>query len=665
MNDDITHIKMANAIRALSIDAVETAASGHPGMPLGTADIATILFTKYLKFDAGSPDWFNRDRFILSGGHGSMLLYSCLYLLGYEDLTIEQIKKFRQLDSVTAGHPEFGNAKGIETTTGPLGQGLGNAVGMAISEKLLSEKFGEDLIDHKTFVMVGDGDLMEGISQETLSLAGHLRLNKLTVLYDDNNITIDGEVSVADSTDQLMRFEASGWNVKKIDGHNCSEITNALEESMNSDKPTLIACKTHIGFGSPNRQDTSGIHGAPLGKEEYELTRKNLGIDYPAYEIPQDILDEWRLAGLRNRHQRKVWEKRFESLDADLKNKINSHLNTSISKEFEEELYKQKENLLNEPRNIATRKSSELVLGTINKFIPSTIGGSADLTGSNNTKTSETKSISSINFEGRYIHYGIREHAMGAIMNGIALHGGFIPYAGTFLIFSDYCRPAIRLSALMKQRVIYVMTHDSIGLGEDGPTHQPVEQLAALRAIPNLFVYRPANSVETLECWQLALNSVSAPSILALSRQNLPEFRKYNENYKTNKCAKGAYEVFSSSKKTKVTIFATGSEVKIAILASKELVSNDIETRVISVPCLDLFNDQDKEIKESFTKSSDLNVVVEAGVRQGWEHIIGDNGIFIGMDSFGASAPYLELYNKFGITTENIVDKVIKNLENN
>ena len=658
MLKQVTHQDMSNAIRALSMDAVEAANSGHPGLPLGMADVATVLFTKFLKFDASDPQWPDRDRFVLSGGHGSMLLYSLLYLLGYKDMTLDEIKSFRQLGSKTAGHPEYGHADGIETTTGPLGQGLANAVGMALAEKLLSKKF-NNIVDHKTYVMAGDGDLMEGISQEAITLAGHLKLNKLVLLFDDNNISIDGPTSKTDSTDQSKRFMASGWNVIKIDGHDERQITNALEAANNSNLPTLICCKTIIGFGSPNKQGTSGVHGAPLGNNEYELTRVNLEIEYASFQVPSPIIDKWREAGIRGLNKRKEWLRKFDSLSKNEKNLFNQHTNKNINSSVYEDLYKLKVKYIMSPQDIATRKSSEITLEVINDSCEITLGGSADLTGSNNTKTDNIKSIDITDFGGRYIHYGIREHAMGAIMNGISLHGGFIPYGGTFLIFSDYCRPSIRLAALMQQQVIYVLTHDSIGLGEDGPTHQPVEHLASLRAIPNAYVYRPASVIETIECWELILKNKSSPGLIALSRQNLKEFRVDDINSaKTNMCDKGIYPIMSNSERPDYSIFASGSEVEIAIDVYQELLGLKKTVCVYSVPCLDLFYEQTQTFKNEVINKSKTNIVIEAGISQGWDRIIKDDGIFIGMSSFGASGPYKSLYKKFNITKDYIIQKI-------
>ena len=659
MSNRINHHEMANAIRALSIDAIEAANSGHPGLPLGMADVATVLFSEFLKFDAKDPHWIDRDRFILSGGHGSMLLYSLLYLLGYEDMSLDEIKNFRQLGSKTAGHPEYGHAKGIETTTGPLGQGLANAVGMALSEKLLSEKFGSDLINHKTFVMAGDGDLMEGISQEAISLAGHLELNKLILLFDSNNISIDGPITKTDSTNQIKRFEASGWNVIEINGHDVKEIYQAIKNSNTSNKPTMILCRTIIGYGSPNKQGTASVHGSPLGQDEYNLTRKELGIEYEKFQIPSEILKMWRSAGVKGQKQKKIWNDMLQKLPASVKKEFTDQIEKLLHPDVFVKLNELKVDLQKKPQSIATRKASEICLKNINDITEITLGGSADLTGSNNTKTDNINPVTAGSY-GRYIHYGIREHAMGAIMNGISLHGGFIPYGGTFLIFSDYCRPAIRLAALMQQQVIYILTHDSIGLGEDGPTHQPIEQLSSLRAIPNVNVFRPGSAIETVECWELALENKTGPSLIALSRQNLNEFRQRLEiDSKHNPCKNGAYCVASNSKTPEFAIFASGSEVNIAIEAYEELVPLKKAVSVYSVPCLDYFNSQDYDLRQSIINNAACNVVVEAGVSQGWGNILRDNGIFIGMSSFGASGPYKDLYKNFNITKEYILDVVL------
>ncbi|WP_375677829.1 transketolase [Bartonella sp. AP72JLCBS] len=652
--------QMANAIRFLAIDAIEKANSGHPGLPMGAADIATVLYTRFLAHDPKKPRWPNRDRFVLSAGHGSMLLYALLYLSGYEDIGIEDLKNFRQLGAKLAGHPEYGHVAGIETTTGPLGQGLANAVGMALGERLQNARFG-DLINHYTYALVGDGCLMEGISQEALSLAGHLKLNKLIVLWDDNNISIDGEISLADSTDQIARFKASGWETHKVNGHDQAAIARAIEAAQNSDKPTLIACKTTIGFGAPNKAGTNKIHGAPLGAREITETRIALGWDAEPFVIPADILDNWRLASLNAAKKRQKWEEKFADLPVSERVEFERLMRGDLVGGFDGAIDTYKQKLVEERPVVATRKASEMALEVINEVVVETIGGSADLTGSNNTKSSQMKSISAEDFSGRYLHYGIREHAMGAVMNGLALYGGFIPYGGTFLCFSDYMRPAMRLSSLMGLRVIYVMTHDSIGLGEDGPTHQPVEHLACLRAMPNHFVFRPADAMETVECWQLALKACGTPSTLALSRQNLPLLRQEYEE--ENLCMLGAYEFLTASDDAQVTLFASGSELQIAVEAHAVLEEKGIPTRVVSVPCFELFSQQSLSYQRALIGEAPIKVAIEAAVRQGWDRFIGCDGIFIGMDGFGASGTIDALYAHFNITWENVVATVEKELE--
>lgn len=626
---------MANAIRFLSIDAIEKANSGHPGMPMGMADVVTMLYAEFLKFDPKSPSWYNRDRFILSAGHGSMLLYSLLYLTGYEDICIEDIKQFRQLNSKAAGHPEHQLLAGVETTTGPLGQGLANAVGMAIAEKLLAAKDPE--VDYHTYVIVGDGCLMEGISQEAISIAGHLNLNKLIILFDDNKISIDGPTNLTVSEDSLARFQASGFNVQSIDGHDFDQIRAALFKARRSDKPSLIACRTIIGYGSPNKAGTEHCHGAALGKNEVEEVRKRLNWSHPPFEIPDDLLQKWRKLGKK------------------------SDANKNFTKFFpnwEETINKVKRDLSD--KNISTRKASGLILEALSEMIPALIGGSADLTGSNNTKPNSFEAISANNFKGRYIHYGVREHAMAAIMNGLSLTNCFIPYGGTFLVFSDYMRPAIRLSALMELQVIYVMTHDSIGVGEDGPTHQPIEHLASLRAIPNLYVFRPACTAEVAECYELALKMTHTPSLFSLTRQDIKLLRKEISN--ENLSAKGAYIFAESENNFQVTIFATGSEVAVAFQAKLELEKQAIGTRIVSIPCMEIFLKQDQEYRDSLIANESIKVAVEAGIRMSWEQIITSKDIFIGMSSFGASAKGEDLYNYFQITKEKIISEVIKKL---
>ncbi|HMB47924.1 MAG TPA: transketolase [Afifellaceae bacterium] len=661
MTDQAKHASMANAIRALAMDAVQAAKSGHPGLPMGAADIATVLFTNHMRFDPTDPNWPDRDRFVLSAGHGSMLLYSLLYLLGYDGMTIDQIRNFRQLGSITAGHPEYGHAAGIETTTGPLGQGIATAVGMAMAERGLNAGFGDDVVDHFTYVLASDGDLMEGISQEAIALAGHLKLNRLIVLFDDNQITIDGDISLSDSTDQVARFAASGWRAVRIDGHDPAQIDAALNDARNSDRPTLIAARTVIGFGAPTKAGKSSSHGAPLGDEEIAGARKALDWDSEPFEIPSDILDSWRMAGLRGRQLRKEWQERLDGLDAEQRGEFERRIAGDLPSGFAGAIDALKKQLAEEQPTMATRKSSELALEHVNAAVPETLAGSADLTGSNNTRTKEMEPYGAENYSGRFIHYGIREHGMAAAMNGIALHGGFIPYSGTFLVFADYCRPAIRLSALMGQRVIYVMTHDSIGLGEDGPTHQPVEHLAALRAIPGLNVFRPADATEAAECWQLALEDKERPSLIALTRQNLAPMRTDYEE--SNLCTRGAYVIADCTDEASVSIFATGSEVEIAVAAKQALDEAGHPCRVVSVPSFELFHRQSPAYQQDVIGDAPVKVAVEAAVRQGWEAFIGCNGIFVGMGSFGASAPYQELYEHFGITAENIVEQVVERLE--
>jgi transketolase len=645
------HDRMANAIRFLSMDAIEKANSGHPGLPMGCADIATVLFTRYLKFDAKNPHWADRDRFILSAGHGSMLLYSLLYLTGYEDITLDEIKNFRQLGSRTAGHPEYGHAAGIETTTGPLGQGIANSVGFALGERIMNAAFGNDLVDHYTYVLAGDGCLMEGISQEAISLAGHLKLNKLIVFWDDNNISIDGPVTLSDNTDQAARFAASGWNTLKIDGHDPEAIAAAIEAARKSDRPTLIAAKTTIGFGAPTKAGTNKVHGSPLGADEIAATRKALGWSYEPFEVPAEVLDAWRAAGARGAQTRAAWEERLGKVDAGQRAEFERRMAGALPAGLDKAIADYKKKLAEDKPKVATRKSSEMALEVINGVLPETIGGSADLTGSNNTKTSQTKAITPDNYGERYIHYGIRELGMAAAMNGLALHGGVIPYGGTFMCFSDYARPAMRLASLMGIRSIFVMTHDSIGLGEDGPTHQPVEHLAALRAIPNHNVFRPADATESAECWQIALETEKTPSTLALTRQNLPAVRTtYVEE---NLSARGAYELAAAEGgEAAVTIFATGSEVEIALKARDLLQGHGHPTRVVSAPCLDIFWQQDEAYRAATIGTAKVKVAVEAGIRQGWDAVVGTDGLFVGMTGFGASGTIEQLYAHFGITAE-------------
>ncbi len=641
----VTHADIANAIRFLSIDAVQKANSGHPGMPMGMADVCAVLFKYFLKFDPSDPEWINRDRFVLSAGHGSMLLYSLLYLTGYKSVSLEDIKNFRQLDSICAGHPEYEHGTGIETTTGPLGQGIANAVGFAISEEILKAKKGKDIYDHKTYVIAGDGCLMEGISHEALSLAGHLKLKNLIMFFDNNSVSIDGPTSLAVSDNYKKRFEAYGWEYIDINGHNEKQIFKAIKKTQKAKKPTVISCKTVIGFGSPNKSGTSSVHGSPLGEDEINLVRKKLKWKHAPFDIPKEILSAWRAIGEQGKKLRLQWQKKAG-------NKINK-LSQDNSKLLNNIFTNAKIAAVKDAKPTATRKSSEDILTLLTTEIPELIGGSADLAGSNNTKTKSQKIIKPGDFSGTYIHYGVREHAMAAIMNGIALHDNLIPYGGTFLIFSDYCKPAIRLSALMKQRVVYVMTHDSIGLGEDGPTHQPIEQLAGLRAIPNLNVFRPADTTETIECWELALQQKKTPSVLSLTRQNLIPVRK--EFNKENKCSFGAYEILRTNSTIDLTLIATGSEVEIAIEASHELAKNKIHCKVISMPCQELFDQQSETYKNKILNETTTKISIEAASTMGWKKYTGNEGRELGIDCFGKSAPYKKIYEHFKLTSNNIV----------
>ena len=638
------HNDLANCIRFLSIDAVQKANSGHPGMPMGMADVATVLFKNFLRFNPKNPDWLNRDRFVLSAGHGSMLLYSLLYLTGYKSISINNIKKFRQLNSICAGHPEYHPKTGIETTTGPLGQGISNAVGFAIAEEILKNKLGKDLINHKTYVLAGDGCLMEGISHEAMSLAGHLKLKNLVMLFDNNSISIDGPTNLAVSDNFKKRFEGYGWDYISINGHNEKEIFKALKKVQKAKKPTVISCKTKIGYGSPNKSGKASSHGSPLGVDEIKLVRKALNWKTKPFDIPNKILNEWRKIGQRGEILEKKWNKALKRKKIKFNQTLKNNFTTVIKKE--------KENAIKEPKSLATRKCSEMTLNALTKQKNNLIGGSADLAGSNNTKTKNHKIIKPGDFTGDYIHYGVREHAMSGVMNGIALHSNLIPYGGTFLIFSDYCKPSIRLSALMKKRVIYVMTHDSIGLGEDGPTHQPIEQLSGLRAIPNLNVFRPADRIETIECWEHALKSSKTPSVLSLTRQNLNPVRKTYPN--KNLCSLGAYEVLRTNKKINLTILASGSEVNLALEVSHKLAKDKIYSKVISMPCMELFELQSKSYKNKILEETKFKISIEAGSSDCWKKYVGDNGIAFGIDEFGKSAPYKEIYKYFGLEITNI-----------
>ena len=651
-----THDSMANAIRFLAADSVEKANSGHPGLPMGAADVATVLFRDVMKFDAADPHWPDRDRFVLSAGHGSMLLYAILYLTrtgGDEALTIDDLKQFRQLGSRTPGHPEYGHtAVGVETTTGPLGQGIATAVGMAMAERMLAAQF-PGAVDHHTYVLASDGDLMEGISQEAIALAGHYKLRKLIVFYDDNGISIDGHTSLSDSVDQVARFWSAGWNASRIDGHDQAAILNAVRAAQNSDKPTMIACKTTIGFGLPTREGTSKAHGEAPGAAEIAGARKALNWPYEPFVVPDDILSAWRQIGARGAPQRAAWEKALGALEPAKRAEFERRMRGELPKDFDGVIDAYKRTLAEQAPEIATRKAGEAALNVIAPALPELVTGSADLTPSNNTKVAATKEITPDDFSGRYIHWGIREHGMAAACNGMAVHGGIIPSGASFLCFTDYARPALRIAALMGARVVHAFTHDSIGLGEDGPTHQPVEHLAALRAIPNLYLWRPADSVETVECWQAAIEKAHAPSIIAETRQNLPALRK--THVAENLSARGAYEIAPAEGEAKVSIFASGSEVSLAVAAQALLKGRGIAARVVSIPCMDAFFDQPEDYRKAVIGSAKVKVGVEAAVRQGWDAIIGD-GPFIGMTGFGASAPYKALYKHFGITPEAVAD---------
>tara|TARA_B110000881_G_scaffold219210_1_gene240462 strand:- start:300 stop:2279 length:1980 start_codon:yes stop_codon:yes gene_type:complete len=650
--------QLANAIRFLSIDAVQKANSGHPGMPMGMADVATVLFKYHLRFNPRNPNWVNRDRFILSAGHGSMLLYSLLFLTGYQSISLEDIKNFRQLNSICAGHPEYEKGTGIETTTGPLGQGLANSVGMAIGEEIFRKKFGSNIINNKTYVIASDGDLMEGISHESMSLAGHLKLKNLIVFFDNNKISIDGPTSLSVSDNYKKRFESYGWEYLEINGHNEKQISKAISKASKSNKPTIISCKTIIGFGSPNKSGKASSHGSPLGNEEIALVRKKLKWNFDPFSIPDDILASWKEIGDKGIELEKVWKQNLDKKSDIIKLELENFVKDLDLKNLESLIAKEKNKYYDSKPSMATRSCSQSVIESVTQIFPQIIGGSADLSGSNNTKTMNSKVITSKNFNGNYIHYGVREHGMAAAMNGLALYSGLIPYGGTFLIFSDYCKPSIRLAALMGLKVIYIFSHDSIGLGEDGPTHQPIEQLSGLRAIPNLNVFRPADVNETLECWEIALKSKNTPSVIALSRQKLPYINPTLS--KDNKSALGAYEVNITSHDNKVILVASGSEVELALETQKQLKRNNIDSKVVSMPCQELFDIQPVEYKEKILEKDSIIVTIEAGSISSWTKYTEGKGVSLGCNEFGKSAPYKKVYDHFNLTSEKIVTLIQK-----
>ena len=657
--DRAQHDKLANAIRGLAMDGVEKAKSGHPGLPMGAADVATVLFTRVMKYDAADPRWPDRDRFVLSAGHGSMLLYALLYLTGTGGLELDDLKTFRQLESKTPGHPENFMTAGVETTTGPLGQGLATAVGMAIAERMLAAEYGRKIVDHHTYVLASDGDLMEGISQEAIALAGHQKLAKLIVLWDDNGISIDGPLTISDNVDQVARFKACGWRSERVDGHDPEAIEAAIRRAQKSNKPTMIACKTIIGFGAPKKQGTSKAHGEALGAEELAAAKKALGITGGPFEVPADVLKSWRDYGKSGASAHAEWTTRYGTMSDRKRGDFDRRQIHGVPAKLDKAILAHKKTLIAEPQNVATRKASELALEAIIPVMPELVMGSADLTPSNNTRTKAAEDFTPKTPRGRYMRYGIREHGMAAAMNGITLHGGFRAAGGTFLVFADYARPSMRLAALMGLPVTYVMTHDSIGLGEDGPTHQPVEQIASLRAMPKMRVFRPADAIETAEAWQLALERLDGPTVLALSRQNLPQFR--TDASAKNRLAEGAYELFAAEGgKAQVSLFASGSEVEIAVAARKLLADKGVRARIVSVPSLELLLEQDEAVQARIIGDAPIRIAVEAGVRFGWDAVIGHDGGFVGMNSFGASGPYKEVYQHFGITAEAVADLAMK-----
>jgi len=657
--DRAQHDKLANAIRGLAMDGVEKAKSGHPGLPMGAADVATVLFTRVMKYDAADPRWPDRDRFVLSAGHGSMLLYALLYLTGTPGMELDDLKAFRQVESKTPGHPENFMTAGVETTTGPLGQGLATAVGMAMAERMLAAEFGKKVVDHHTYVLASDGDLMEGISQEAIALAGHQKLNKLIVLWDDNGISIDGPLSITDNVDQVARFKACGWRSERVDGHDPAAIEAALRRAQKSNKPTMIACKTVIGLGAPNKAGTSKAHGEPLGAEELAGAKQKLGITGGPFEVPADVLKAWRGFGATGTAAHKEWTERFGALSERKRSEFERRLGHTVPAKLDKAIVAHKKGLIATPQAVATRKASELALEAIIPVMPELVMGSADLTPSNNTRTKAAEDFTPKTPKGRYVRYGIREHGMAAAMNGITLHGGFRTAGGTFLVFADYARPSMRLAALMGLPVVYVMTHDSIGLGEDGPTHQPIEQIASLRAMPNMRVFRPADTIETAEAWQAALERTDGPTVLALSRQNLPQLR--TDASPKNRSAAGAYELLAAEGgKAQVSLFASGSEVELAVAARKLLAEKGVRTRVVSVPSLELLLQQDEATQAAIIGSAPVKVAVEAGVRFGWDAVIGHDGAFVGMHSFGSSGPYKEVYKHFGITAEAVAEAAMK-----